>query len=145
MPTSTRFFGRFVNRPYRNQFESMLQIWVYRFVKAMQTNVLISLVLQNLFNVIISSLLLSQRGTREVSILPLSPLGNPPIPLKRLLKRRRAFFHTQLKSEAQNSNDNCRVGACSNRLKSRITEHSWMLPTTHVCNFISQINSNLKI
>ena len=69
----------------------MLQIGVYRFVKAMQTNVLISLVLQNLFNVIISSLLLSQRGTREVSILPLSPLGNPPIPLKRLLKRRSAL------------------------------------------------------
>ena len=49
-----------------------LQIGVCRFVKAMQTNVLISLVLQNLFNVIISSLLPSQRGTREVSILPVA-------------------------------------------------------------------------
>ena len=57
----------------------------------MQTNVLISLVLPILFNVIITSLLLSQRGTREVSILPLSPLGNPPIPLKRLLKRRSGY------------------------------------------------------
>ena len=41
---------------------------------------------------IISSLLTLQGGTREVSILPLSPLGNPPIPLKRLLKRRRAML-----------------------------------------------------
>ena len=40
---------------------------------------------------IISSLLLLQGGTREVSILPLSPLRIPPIPLKRLLKRRRGY------------------------------------------------------
>ena len=90
----------------------------------MQTSVLISLVLQNLFNEIISSLLPSQRGTREVSILPLSPLGNPPIPLKRLLKRRSAFLtpYDKLRIEEQILNDNCRVGACSNRLISRITD-----------------------
>jgi hypothetical protein len=40
---------------------------------------------------IISSLLLLQGGTREVSILPLSPLRIPPNPLKRLLKRRRGY------------------------------------------------------
>jgi len=48
-----------------------------------------------LLNKIISSLLLFQGGTREVSILPLSPLGNPPIPLKRLLKRRRAWLQVK--------------------------------------------------
>ena len=47
----------------------------------MQTNMLFALVLIILLNKINSSLLLFQWGTREVSILPLSPL-EPPNPIK---------------------------------------------------------------
>ena len=47
----------------------------------MQTNMLFALVLLVLLNEIIYFLLIFQGGTREVSILPLSPLV-PPNPIK---------------------------------------------------------------
>jgi len=62
--------------------------------KAIENIYIITLVLAVLLFKIISYLLDFQGGTREVSILPLSPLGNPPIPSKRLLMRRRAFATT---------------------------------------------------
>ena len=64
---------------------------MYRFDKAIEIICIITLVLVILLFKIISYLLDFQGGTREVSILPLSPLRIPPIPLKRLLKRRSAF------------------------------------------------------
>ena len=61
------------------------------------------------------------KGSFDSSLIP---PWHPPIPLKRLLKRRRAFLtpYDKLRIEAQILNDNCRVGACSNRLISRITD-----------------------
>jgi len=57
----------------------------------MQTSVLFALVLIVLLNELISSLLSSKGEQGKFRFFPYPPLSNPPIPLKRLLKRRRAF------------------------------------------------------
>ena len=68
------------------------QIVIYRFVKAIQTNVLILLVLPTLLNVIISSLLLPKGGQGKFRFFPYPPLA-PPNPIKTTAQAPQGFFN----------------------------------------------------
>ena len=57
--------------------ECFIQIWIYRFDKAMQTNLLVALVLIILLNKLISSLLLFKGEQGKFRFFPYPPLVTP--------------------------------------------------------------------